>query len=347
MANIPIQNIYFLLCYAWDKLEEGSLVGVNAEDATGVLDLLGKVLTNGTTHLLKKGLDRGYVLMEEELRGLKGKVLLGPSVRRKLLQNAKALCAFDDLNYDILHNQVIKTTIGRLIRTKGLDKEIEKEMVRVYRRMPKIQEIDIELRHFTKIRLTRNNLFYDFLLRVCRLIHENLLPDEKTGEYIFRDFVRDEHRMSLLFEAFVRNFYRREAKGFKVYREDIRWEIEREGENDSFLPMMQTDTCLEDKRRKKKIIIETKFKREVLSGYWGGRKVHSDNLYQLFAYLRNIEAQGGINRLCDGILLYASPGEAVDFSFSLPGHRLRVKTLDLNQHWPDIHNDLLSLIDYN
>ncbi len=344
MVEIPIQNIYFLLCYAWDKLEERSVVGVNAEEAKTVLDLLGKVLANGTTYLLKKGLDRGYVRKEEEVRGLKGKILFEASLKKRLLNNARALCAYDDLTYDVLHNQILKATIRRLIRVKRLAPETGKELARIYRRLPRTQQIDIEPRHFSRIRLSRNNLFYDFLLKVCRLIHENMMPDEKTGEYVFKDFIFDEHRMSLLFEAFVRNFYRRELGEFRVYRENIRWEVEMEGESDAFLPIMTTDTCLEDKKGERKIIIETKFKKRVLSEHRGATRFHSENLYQLFAYLRNIEAKGGLNSSCEGILLYASPGESVDSTFYLPGHRVRVKTLDLNQHWSLIHRDLISII---
>ncbi len=41
---IPIQNIYFLLCYAWNQLEERDLVEINAEDTTSLQDLLARVL---------------------------------------------------------------------------------------------------------------------------------------------------------------------------------------------------------------------------------------------------------------------------------------------------------------
>ncbi|NIQ13085.1 MAG: restriction endonuclease, partial [Candidatus Dadabacteria bacterium] len=56
--SIPIQNIYYLLCYAWNKLEEKDLVNVQEEDTTKLIDLFAKVLINGTTYLLKRGLDR-------------------------------------------------------------------------------------------------------------------------------------------------------------------------------------------------------------------------------------------------------------------------------------------------
>jgi hypothetical protein len=40
----------------------------------------------------------------------------------------------------------------------------------------------------------RNNRFYGFLLDICRLVWLNLLPNEQTGTWTFRDFFRDNAR---------------------------------------------------------------------------------------------------------------------------------------------------------
>ena len=37
------------------------------------------------------------------------------------------------------------------------------------------------------------------------------------------DFIQDTQQMAMLFEEFVRNFYRLHAAEFKVTREDIHW----------------------------------------------------------------------------------------------------------------------------
>ena len=53
--EIPIQNIYFLLCYAWDKLDERDVVDVDPVGITELVDLFSRVLISGTNHLLKRG----------------------------------------------------------------------------------------------------------------------------------------------------------------------------------------------------------------------------------------------------------------------------------------------------
>src|ERR1017187_4639091 len=56
-VKIPIQNIYYLLCYAWDKLAEKDVVAVEDIPTTTLADLFARVLINGTNHLLKRGFD--------------------------------------------------------------------------------------------------------------------------------------------------------------------------------------------------------------------------------------------------------------------------------------------------
>ena len=40
--KIPIQNIYYLLCYAWDKLEEGEKNKVNKDNFTKLRIMINK-----------------------------------------------------------------------------------------------------------------------------------------------------------------------------------------------------------------------------------------------------------------------------------------------------------------
>ena len=56
---IPIRNIYYLLCYAWNRLDEGAIVDVSGVDTTELADLFATVLIGGVHHLTRRGLDQG------------------------------------------------------------------------------------------------------------------------------------------------------------------------------------------------------------------------------------------------------------------------------------------------
>ena len=83
--QIPIENIYYLLCYAWNKLEEKERVNVSVDDKTELLDLFAKILINGTKILLKKGIDRSYIDFTDEIAGVKGKVQISQTLKSNLL----------------------------------------------------------------------------------------------------------------------------------------------------------------------------------------------------------------------------------------------------------------------
>ena len=72
--RIPIQNLYYLFCYAWNRLEEGDVVDVGGVDSPELADLFAKVLASGLRHLIRRGINRGYVPVDEELSVLRGRV---------------------------------------------------------------------------------------------------------------------------------------------------------------------------------------------------------------------------------------------------------------------------------
>lgn len=120
--DIPIQNIYYLLCYAWDELAERDIVDVkNISISTNLVDLFAKVLISGITHLLKRGVDRNYIPYDEDMQTIKGKINFPSTLSRNLLKRARAHCHFDELNHDVVHNQLLKKTIYNLIVIDELD----------------------------------------------------------------------------------------------------------------------------------------------------------------------------------------------------------------------------------
>ena len=71
--------------------------------------------------------------------------------------------------------------------------------------------------------------------------------------------------------------------------------------------------------------------------------LHSQNLYQIFTYVKNLEARfGSETRRVSGMLLYAKTDETVqpDGSYQMSGNRISVRTLDLNQEFRKIAAEL-------
>jgi 5-methylcytosine-specific restriction enzyme subunit McrC len=176
---------------------------------------------------------------------------------------------------------------------------------------------------------------------VCELIHRNLLVSEDSGEAKFMDFVRDEHQMRILFENFVRNFYRIHTD-YKVKRDDIYWRwIPSDAIAAGLLPKMQTDISLTSDTRK--IIIECKFTPEATQRHYEAERLRSQHLFQIHAYLSNL-LDDKFTETCEMILLYPTVDLPLSASYIDQGRKVSIQTINLDQPWRSIHEDLLALV---
>ena len=341
--RIPIANIYFLLSYAWRHVDEQDVVRLkDLEGLRTVHDLLGKVLAEGTFRLIRRGIDRGYREVREDLAGIRGKIAVGETVKRALRARGRVICEVEELSHDILHNRILRSTLGLLLRLPNLDSDVYTDVRNAYTKMNDVRVVKLSLRLFRQVQIDRNRRYYRFLLSVCRLIYERLLVDERSGEVRFTDFSED--RMERLYEDFIIEFYMREQDRYRVNHRGraIAWADEGTPDHHRLrLPRMEADVILDAPDRR--IIIDAKYYREAFGGRYGG-KLHSQNLYQLLAYLRNREAAEMPGPRHEGILLYPTVGHPVAVDVCLEGFAIRARSIDLAQDWRNIHRDMLKLI---
>lgn len=341
--KIPIANIYYLYCYAWERFGEGQGLAVGAERSPDLPNLLTHVLLRGVTTLLRRGLDRAYQPLEDEIATVRGHIELGPSLRLAARNARRLHCEFDELSQDVLHNQILKATLKRVCKLPRIEKGLAADARRIVQRLGGVSDIRLASDCFARVHLHRNNAYYDLLLRVARLLHDQLLPLPGEAGSAFRDVLRDEREMARVFEAFVRNFYRYEQSEYRVEPLTIKWGAKPIGaDHSSLLPQMRVDVFLKSAQRH--LIIDTKYYARTLQTFHGNSSFHSGNLYQLFSYLRNYEPQlGGAGNVV-GMLLYPQVGDELDAKFEIHGHELRIATVNIGRPWGEIHDRLLRLI---
>lgn len=342
-SPIPIRNLYHLYCYAWNRFEEARAISAGAEDSPDLPNLLARVLAEGTRSLLRRGLDRGYLPREEELATIRGSVELGPTLRLYARNARRVTCTYDELSHDLLHNQLLKASLGRLANVTTLDPGLAQELLRLRGRMPDVADVRLSAAAFARVQLHRNNARYDLLLKVCELALACMMPATNGSGYAFRDVLRDEREMARVFEEFVRNFYRLRQRAFRVRPYQLEWQaVPLETNGVGRLPAMRTDVYLESADRR--IIIDTKYYADALQQHRGSRSFRSDNLYQLFAYLRNDAVAEATAPLAEGVLLYPETQHELDATYAVHGHRVRLATVDLSKPWYLIEERLLELL---
>ena len=108
---------------------------------------------------------------------------------------------------------------------------------------------------------------------------------------------------------------------------------------------MQTDVTLEYEN--KILIIDAKFYSHNISKNYGKDIHRTGNLYQIFTYVKNKELEmQGKDMEVSGMLLYAKTSESIqpDSDYVMSGNKISVKTLDLNQEFGIIRNQLDNII---
>lgn len=330
-----------MLLYAWNYPQEKDFIHVTNEDEKDILNIFSKVLIKKVNSLIKRGFYKEYVEIEDELSIVRGKILFKQSLDRFSYKRGKMHVLEEEMTHDILHNQIIKTTMFHLANKDSLLDEYREEINRILMYFNRISVLEMSSTLFKRIRLHRNNEHYRFLLSICQFIWEHKLLHEDEGSRQFQDFNREHQQLARLFENFVKNFYRKEIAQSRVRSESLHWPAE--GDEVAYLPRMLTDISLEYDDQK--FIIDTKFYKDIFGIHWEKESIQSDHLYQLFAYLKNDEYYSG--KKATGILLYPKVHKSVDLKFNIHGFPIKICTVDLNSEWQNIHNRLLQIVTKN
>ena len=172
------------------------------------------------------------------------------------------------------------------------------------------------------------------LISVCFLVVKGLLQTNTDGSTRLMDFL-DEQRMCQLYEKFILEYYRKEHPELTASTSQIPWALD-DGVGD-MLPIMQTDIMLS--HGSKVLIIDAKYYSHTTQEQFDTRTLHSGNLYQIFTYVKNKEAElSDVNREVSGMLLYAKTDESVQPSgaYLMSGNKISVRTLDLDCEFSEI-----------
>lgn len=345
-TKIPIKNIYYMLLYCLNKIEYIDTVKVNIIKENEMLNLFATILYDEISNIVKKGLENDCNTINQVTTKLGGVIDFDNTIKENCLINGQVYCNTNHFTNDILHNCILKYTLNYLLQSTDIDTINKIKIKKIYKNFDNISNINITQDDFDKINIHKNNIYYKVALDICKIIYYGFMVNEDYGEYSFIKYFKDRNKMSMLFENFVRNFYKINLKNCTVTRENIKWDADIQTNEINILPIMMTDCIIKSESYIK--IIDTKYYAETLisknltSEY--KKSLRSNHLYQIFTYLKQSEAKGDIYKKASGILIYPQILDFVDYTFITQGHTIKVATLDLNKDWRDIHNRLLEII---
>lgn len=112
---IKVQNIYYMLAYAFQILHEQSYKDIAVENFQNAMELLAAILCRGVSIQIKRGLGKQYITREEALSSPRGKIEVSESIKTQAIRKKQLVCAYDEFSVDSYPNRIIKTTMGTLL----------------------------------------------------------------------------------------------------------------------------------------------------------------------------------------------------------------------------------------
>lgn len=336
---IPIKNVYYMLSYAFQVLNESGYKKLATEEFENVGDLCAAILIRGISNQIKRGLSREYIPETESLSSLRGKINISESIKSNSIIKNQMICTYDEFSLNSYMNRIIKTTVDLLLKA-DISKNRKKELRKLMIFFSEVEALDPHRINW-KMQYNRNNQTYQMLIAICFLVIKGLLQSSSNGGTKLMDFF-DEQRMCHLYEKFILEYYRKEHPEIKADALQIPWVL---GDDDSrdMLPIMQTDITLRSKSGDKILVIDAKYYSHNTQQQFGKNTIHSGNLYQVFTYVKNLEALNtNKNQIVSGMLLYAKTTEQIqpDNKYNMSGNSIAVRTLDLNQDFFEIAKNL-------
>ena len=333
---IPIQNIYYMLSYAFQTLQAENYKDLAAENFHNTAELCAAILDKGIGIQLKHGLRRDYVSKSESLSTLQGKLNISESIKTQTMLKKQMICTYDEFSTNIQFNQIIKSTVLLLLKA-NITNSRKKSLRKLLLFFSDVNEIDLHFVNWNQ-QYNRSNQNYQMLIGMCYLVYKGLLTTQNNGTTNLMDFF-DGQRMCRLYEKFLLEYYRKEHPELTANASQIAWQLD-DTEN-QMLPRMQTDIMLS--KNNNILIIDAKYYSHMTQQQYGIHTLHSNNLYQIFTYVKNKEFElRNYEHTVSGMLLYAQTDEDIipNNTYHMSGNQISVLALDLNQDFSKISRTL-------
>ena len=277
-----------------------------------LLEIFISMFLEELSKLIQKGIKRDYISKEENLKFLKGKLLIGQQIKHNTIHKERFFVEYQEFSSDRVENRLIKTTLEYLYKKSKSNRNQQRirEFLFVFD--------EIEISHniksdFGKVKLNRQMKDYEHILLWCKtfLLENSFTPYQ--GSDIAFALLFD---MNLLFESYVGHYLKK--KGFDVSLQDKGKYLVEEPNKFALRP----DIVINCKSNTNPIIADTKWK--IIKDE---KDISQADLYQLFAYGKKYQN----NKL---YLIYPKDGDnqpRLNYKYCMSG-----KTLELKVYYFDL-----------
>lgn len=190
---IPVQNIYYMLSYAFQILNEQGYKDIATEQFDNVAELCAAILSKGITVQLKRGLGKEYIPQTEALSSLRGKIDITEAIKTQSLLKKQLICTYDDFTVNSYLNRILKSTMGVLLHA-DISKARKKALRKLMIYFADVDVLDVHTIQYP-IRIPRLDTEEVEVYIACLLL-EDEMPDTVFAKVL--ETIREERRKDFM-----------------------------------------------------------------------------------------------------------------------------------------------------
>ena len=312
--KVEIHNVSELLTLAYRTLAPPPRAGTAQVDNAAPSEWLMVQLAGEVQELLGRGLRRGYVERRERLPFVRGRT-------RPILNPAQLPfldCEFTDFIADTPENQLLRGVL-ELLAPGVQNRSVRRKFDDALGYLGDVSLIRPSLNHFDRVRLNRLNQHYQPSLRLARLAMEGAGVVDSAGIIVAPAYfllmwqVWENATAAALRDAGIHDLVEKPRYGSAF--------AHRHGQPD--LTVTIEPDLIVGRRKCPRMAIDLKWAPALLKNRHGSLRLRNQHLYQIATYATALD--------CDGLLLYPLMDHEVDTEYEFNGHRIFIRTVDLNQ----------------
>ena len=187
---IPIQNIYYMLSYAFRALRGDGYRRMAAESFHNSAELCAAILCRGVSAQLKRGFQREYIPFTESLTAVRGKIDITGSLKSNLMLRRQLVCDFDEYSINTYKNRILKSTLELLIRA-DISKQRKHEIRNLLMYFGDVDTIDMHSVNFSLSNQSSETLVFSRKIGILILVPYVFslvfaLMSRNKGNFLFR-----------------------------------------------------------------------------------------------------------------------------------------------------------------
>lgn len=197
-------NLFYMLSSLRDesafKYDPDTIIAV--KEGLSFYDILGRLYLNELEAIYKKGFFKKYVRKEEDKRYLRGKLILKEQLKNSMNKKVGFYCAYADLTYDNLENQIILKAITLLIPMIRFNERIKKDLI-MYRLIMNelVSLVNRTPEDCERVQFNRLNEHYETIISFSKLIlRHHFIRSIRKGQAFGFNFVVN---MNRVYEDFI------------------------------------------------------------------------------------------------------------------------------------------------